>query len=77
MRFCVIDPRTGREPIYDGNHIGREKWFKESQLRLNFLDEWILTESGSLALCDSIGAVAYPPPGRFKIKWEEDSDASR
>ena len=72
MTFHVIDPRTGREPVYDRNHIGREKWFKESQLRINFIDEWVLTERGSLALCDSIGAVAYPPPGRFKVIFEGD-----
>lgn len=70
MPFRVIDPRTGAEPVYDGNHIGREKWFKESGLRIYSLDDWVITEYGSLALTDCIGGIGYPPPGRYEIRWE-------
>ena len=27
-QFLVIDPRTRHAPIFDGNHIFKEKWFK-------------------------------------------------
>lgn len=74
MPFSVIDPRTGAEPVYDGNHIGREKWFKDSRLHIRALDDWVITENGSLALTDYIGGIGYPPPGRYEIRWEENRD---
>ena len=77
MPFRVIDPKTGNEPIYDGNHIGREKWFRGSRLHLRFLDDWMITENGSLALTDGLGEIGYPPPGRFRIEWEPAGDEEK
>lgn len=74
MPFRVIDPRTGNEPIYDGNHIGKEKWFIDARLHVRLLDDWIISENGSLGLTDTIGTIGYPPVGRYKIKWEADAD---
>lgn len=72
MTFRVIDPRTGNEPIYDGNHIGKEKWFRESRWNIIMVDEWIITENGSLGLMDRCGQVIYPPHDRFQVIFEPD-----
>jgi hypothetical protein len=74
MPFQVIDPKTGNQPVYDGNHIGKEKWFINAGLHVRLLDDWVITENGSLALTDSTGLIAYPPPGRYKIEWEAGAD---
>lgn len=67
--FKVIDKRTGREPIFDFNHIFREKWFKESGCCCD-IDGWYLGDDGTLILLDDYGNVAYPPADRFKVIFE-------
>ena len=81
MRFYVIDKRTGKEPIFDHNHIFKEKWFKESGLIWCDIDGWYISEDGELVLVDDCGKVAYPPIDRFDIVYDEptvcDIDAIR
>ena len=67
FHFKVIDPRTGKEPIYDHNHLFREKWFKQSNLIYCDIDGWCLSEDGFLMLTDDCGNVGYPPADRFKV----------
>lgn len=69
--FNVIDKRTGKEPIFDHNHIFKEKWFKESGLIWCDIDGWYISEDGTLALVDDCGKVAYPPIDRFEIVWQK------
>ena len=66
IQFRVIDTRTGKEPVYDGNHLFKEKWFKESNLIYCDLDSWVLSEDGYLWLTDDCGNVGYPPAGRYE-----------
>lgn len=68
--FIVIDKRTGKEPIFDFNHIFREKWFKESGCIYCDIDGWYLGADGTLILLDDCGNVAYPPADRFKVVFE-------
>lgn len=67
MSFLVIDKRTGREPIFDHNHMFKEKWFKESALVWCDLEGWFIGEDGQLVLLDECGHYAYPPSGRFEV----------
>lgn len=67
--FRVIDKRTGKEPIYDHNHLFKEKWFKESNLIYCDLDSWVINEDGYLWLTDDCGNVGYPPNDRFEVVW--------
>ena len=69
--FYVIDKRTGKEPIFDHNHIFKEKWFKESGLIWCDIDGWYISEDGTLVLVDDCGKVAYPPIDRFDIVYDE------
>lgn len=71
MRFYIIDKRTGKEPIFDHNHIFKEKWFKESGLIGCDIDGWYISEDGTLVLVDDCGKVAYPPIDRFDIVYDE------
>ena len=70
MTFHVIDKRTGKEPIFDGNHIFRESWCK-GRLIEHDIDGWYISEDGQLALVDDCCNMAYPPPDRFKIVYDE------
>ena len=70
MIFKVIDNRTGKEPIYDGNHLFKEKWFKESSLIYCDLSSWSIDEEGYLALCDDCNNMAYPPSERFTVVFD-------
>ena len=70
MTFYVIDKRTGKEPIFDGNHIFRESWCK-GQLIEHDIDGWYISEDGQLALVDDCCNMAYPPPDRFEIVYDE------
>ena len=70
--FRVLDPKTGSEPIFDGNHIFKEKWFKESNLIYCDIDQFYIGEDGQLVLADDCGNMAYVPPGRFTIEMEND-----
>ena len=67
IQFFVLDKRTGKAPIYDGNHLFREKWFKQSNLMCCDLAEWVISEDGELWLTDDCGNIGYPPQGRFEI----------
>lgn len=69
IQFKVIDTRTGREPIFDHNHIFKEKWFKQSGLIWCDLEGWAVSEDGVLMLADECGNVAYPPSGRFEVRF--------
>ena len=71
MTFHVIDKRTSKEPIFDHNHIFKEKWFKESGLIWCDIDGWYISENGTLALVDDYRKVAYPPIDRFDIVYNE------
>ena len=69
MLFEVIDKRTGGAPIFDGNHIFKEKWFKNSGLIYCDIAGWGIDEVGHLFLMDDCDNIAYPLPDRFKIKF--------
>ena len=70
MIFKVIDNRTGKEPIYDFNHLFKEKWFKESGLIYCDISGWIIDEEGFLALTDDCNNMAYPPIERFSVVFD-------
>ena len=67
IAFKVIDKKTGKEPIYDHNHLFRQKWFKESNLIYCDIDSWCISEDGFLILTDDCGNVGYPPQDRFEV----------
>lgn len=73
MLFTVIDKRTGHEPIFDHNHIFKEKWFKQSSLIWCDISGWALDEDGSLMLVDDCNNIAYPPVDRFKVLFDLDA----
>lgn len=70
MIFKVIDNRTGKEPIYDFNHLFKEKWFKESGLIYCDISGWTIDEEGFLALSDDCDNMAYPPSERFSVVFD-------
>jgi len=70
MEFHVIDKKTGKEPIYDGNHIFRESWCK-GRLYERDIEGWYISEDGQLALVDDCNNMAYPPPNRYEIVFDE------
>lgn len=76
MSFKVIDTRTGKEPIYDHNHLFKEKWFKDSSLVWCDLEGWFIGEDGQLVLLDECGNYAIPPQDRFKVVFNERSAES-
>lgn len=67
LEFRVIDKRTGKEPIYDRNHLFKEKWFKQSHLIYCDISCWAIDEDGNLMLVDDCDNIAYPPQDRFEI----------
>lgn len=67
LSFTVIDKRTGKEPIFDHNHIFKEKWFKQSSLIYCDIDGWYISEDGYLILVDDCGHCGYPPQDRFEV----------
>ena len=69
VAFTVINTKTGKEPIYDFNHMFKEKWFKQSNLIWCDLDSWCICEDGYLILTDDCGNVGYPPQDRYKAVW--------
>lgn len=70
MIFKVIDNRTGKEPIYDFNHLFKEKWFKESALIYCDISGWGIDEDGYLFLIDDCNNMAYPPSERFSAVFD-------
>ena len=70
MTFHVIDKRTGKEPIFDGNHIFKEKWCKGRLIEFD-IDGWYISEDGQLALVDDCCNMAYPPPDRYEVVFDE------
>ena len=70
MIFRVIDNRTGKEPIYDFNHLFKEKWFKESSLIYCDISGWGIDEDGYLFLIDDCNNMAYPPSERFSVVFD-------
>ncbi len=71
MNFKVIDKRTGKEPIFDHNHIFKEKWFKESSLIWCDIDGWYVSEDGQLALTDDCGHTVWVDRNRFEVVYED------
>ena len=69
--FYIIDPKTGEEPIMDRNHVLKEKWVKESMLVWCDIDQFVLSEDGSLYLIDDCNNMALVPEGRFEIVFTE------
>ena len=69
VQFTVIDKRTGKEPIFDHNHIFKEKWFKQSNLIYCDLEGWVISEDGVLMLADECGNIGYPPSDRFEVRF--------
>lgn len=67
MLFKVIDKRTGNAPIFDFNHIFKEKWFKNSGLIYCDISGWGIDEEGYLFLMDDCNNIAYPPIDRFRV----------
>lgn len=67
IQFKVIDKRTGKEPIFDHNHIFKQKWFKQSNLIWCDLEGWVISEDGVLMLTDECGNCAYAPMDRFEV----------
>lgn len=72
MTFSVIDKRTGKAPIFDHNHIFKEKWFKNSGLIYCDIDGWYIGEDGELVLIDDCGNAGYPPIDRFEVVFDEE-----
>ena len=72
MLFEVFNRKTGKPPIYDFNHLFKEKWFKESNLIWCDISAWIIDEDGNLGLTDDCNNIAYPPRGRYEIKVDFD-----
>ena len=73
LSFMVVDTRTGKEPIYDRNHLFKEKWFKESPLIYCDISCWAIDEDGYLMLVDDCNNIAYPPQDRFKAVFYKES----
>ena len=61
IQFKVINVKTGKEPIFDHNHLFKEKWFKQSGLIWCDLEGWVVSEDGVLMLADECGNVTYVP----------------
>ena len=75
IRFKVINVRTGKEPIYDHNHLFKEKWFKESNLIYCDIDGWYIGEDGYLILADECGNFAYAPDHYQAILLPDETDS--
>jgi hypothetical protein len=61
IQFKVVNKETGKEPIFDHNHLFKEKWFKNSGLIWCDIEGWVVSEDGVLMLADECGNVAYAP----------------
>ena len=70
ISFRVINIKTGKEPIFDHNHLFKEKWFKESGLIWCDLEGWLIGEDGTLYLADECGHVAYAPMDKYQVIFE-------
>ena len=66
IQFKVVNKKTGGEPIFDHNHLFKEKWFKQSGLIWCDIEGWVVSEDGVLMLADECGNVAYAPD-KYKI----------
>ena len=65
--FHVIDNKTGREPDCEKITL-KEDWAKH--LIYCDIDEFAITESGTLILLDDCGNCAWPPPERFTVVFD-------
>ena len=65
--FHVIDNKTGREPDCEKIAL-KEDWAKH--LIYCDIDEFAITESGTLILLDDCGNCAWPPPERFTVVFD-------
>lgn len=71
ITFRVIDKRTGKEPIFDHNHLFKEKWFKQSNLVWCDIEGFMISEDGCLMLADECGNFVYVPYDRFEVVYGE------
>lgn len=67
VQFKVIDKKTGKEPIFDFNHLFKMKWFKQSNLIWCDISCWAIDEDGNLMLVDDCDNIAYAPQDRFEV----------
>ena len=65
ISFTVIDTKTGKPPIFDHNHLFKEKWFKQSNLIWCDIEGFMISEDGCLMLADECGNCVYVPD-RYK-----------
>ena len=72
MKFRVVNKKTGKEPIYDFNHMFKEKWFKESNLIWCDLSDFAITEDGHLILTDDCDNMAYVPMDKYMVVFDQD-----
>lgn len=69
LTFTVIDPHTGEYPNLEAI-VRHEVW--AARLLYCDVDGFYVGEEGELILLDDCNRVAYPPPGRFIVKWGEN-----
>lgn len=70
MTFTVIDKKTGKYP--DTRKIAlREKW--AHGLVYCDIEGFALQEDGTLILLDECGNVAYCPPDRFEVRFDNEN----
>lgn len=74
MTFKVISRKTGKEPIFDHNHLFKEKWFKNSNLIWCDISGWAIDEYGALMLVDDCNNIAYPPDDKYIVIFDEDDE---
>ena len=69
MKFTVIDKKTGEYPDLWKIAL-KEEWAKG--LIYCDMDGFALGEDGTLFLMDECGRYAYPPEGRFEVRFESE-----
>lgn len=70
-RFYVIDTKDGMCRLCDWQYLEElalhEDWAKD--LMYCDMEQFAIGEDGTLYLLDECSKWAYPPEGRFEIKW--------
>lgn len=68
--FTVIDNKTGEYPNCEKIAL-KEDWAKS--LIYCDIDGFYIGEDGTLVLVDDCGNAAFPPNGRFTVKWVKEN----
>ena len=70
--FTVIDKTTGKAPDLAGIVLAAQKAKEPWAEGLIYCDMegFAVEEDGTLIVCDECGNYAYPPAGRFEIRWD-------